>query len=144
MPPRDHQQFASTASQAELSTLRTRKPADTLDPLLQAGALPALSSDGDGSPLLLRGAAASRVPLLLTRGAADVSSVAVARRVASSVPSARLVQLDGVTSSLGHVEARAAYNTALLDFLDEVDGVRSRRAIMLPGSMAPGGSVKGG
>ena len=38
--------------------------------------------------------------------------------------------------------ARTEYSAAILAFLDEVDGVQTRRAVMLPGSMAPGGSIK--
>jgi len=43
--------------------------------------------------------------------------------------------------AMAHVDSRAEYNERLLQFLDRVDGTLTRRAIMLPGTMKPGGSV---
>ena len=128
---------------SELSTLKARPGADTIDALLQNGALSPLSDpSGSGSADLLASASVG-VPLLLTRGSKDVSSEAVAQRIALRVPTARIKTFEG-SASLPHVDDRSGYNTALLDFLDEVDGVASRRAIMMPGSMQPGGSIKSG
>lgn len=90
---------------------------------------------------LVSSAAASRVPILVTRGSSDVSSEATAQRLLERLPNAKLERFDG-SASLAHVEQRASYNAAILEFLDAVDGVATRRAVMLPGTMAPGGSVK--
>jgi pimeloyl-ACP methyl ester carboxylesterase len=80
-------------------------------------------------------------PLLLTRGSDDISSVKTAALLQQRVPAARVETFDGA-GPLAHVDARSAYNQRVLDFFDEIDGVASRRAVMLPGSMAPGGSIK--
>ena len=87
-----------------------------------AGTLPSLSkASGDG---LLSQVAC---PLLVTRGADDVSSDATAQRVLQQVDGARLATFADA-ASLPHIEAKAKYNEALLAFFDEVDGVRTRRA----------------
>ena len=101
----------------------------------------AASATGTGTPLADALQGASGTPLLLTRGTKDVSSAATAQRVLETVPAARLATFEG-SGALAHVDARSAYNEKLLAFLDEVDGVATRRAVMLPGSMAPGGSVR--
>lgn len=147
---------------AELKTLISRPAAElkAIQATLSDASLPALSSagaeaaggDASGSGAgtgagtseqvdLLQRASASGVPLLVTRGSADVSGEATARRLVQRVPGARVVTFDG-SGALAHVEQRSAYNAAILDFLDGVDGVASRRAIMLPGSMKPGGSIR--
>lgn len=102
---------------------------------------PEQSADAD----LLRGLAAGgqggASPLLVTRGSADVSSSATAERIVQRVPGAQLASFEG-SGALAHVDQRSAYNARVLDFLDAADGVATRRSVMLPGSMAPGGSVR--
>jgi pimeloyl-ACP methyl ester carboxylesterase len=99
------------------------------------------ATQSDAFAELLRGAGASGVPLLLTRGSADLSSEATAQRIRERVPGTQLATFEG-SGSLAHVDLRSAYNARVLDYLDAADGVQTRRSIMLPGSMAPGGSVR--
>jgi|EP00900_Chrysochromulina_parva_P006227 pimeloyl-ACP methyl ester carboxylesterase len=79
-------------------------------------------------------------PLLLTRGSRDVSSEATALTILQAVAGARLATFVG-SGAMAHVDQRAEYNERLLTFLDLVDGKTTRRAIMLPGTMRPGGSI---
>ena len=132
-----------TCVDAELKSFLSRPAASTTDALLRDGAMPALSAHGDAASNtanLLRGVQSRRVPLLVTRGTDDVSSEAVAARILELVPSARLAVFEG-SASLAHVDDRSRYNGVLLDFLDAVEGVQSRRSVMLPGSMRPGGTL---
>jgi pimeloyl-ACP methyl ester carboxylesterase len=134
---------STTASRAcvdsELAGLKARPQQPPGAPLIDGSPLP-LSAAEDAAVAvdLLRGVS---TPMLVTRGSADVSSKATATRIIERVPGARLATFDGC-GSLAHVEQRSAYISTLLDFLDSADGVPTRRAIMLPGSMKPGGSVR--
>ncbi|KAL1510969.1 hypothetical protein AB1Y20_005794 [Prymnesium parvum] len=83
---------------------------------------PRLSASG-GDGLL----AEVRCPVLVTRGAADVSSEETASQILKSVPGARVLCFQD-SASLPHIEEKKRYNEELLAFLDEVDGVRTRRA----------------
>ena len=91
---------------------------------------------------LLRALATSAPPppLLLTRGSGDVSSEATALAILQAIAGARLASFVG-SGAMAHVDQRAEYNERLLTFLDLVDGKTTRRAIMLPGTMRPGGSI---
>jgi len=83
-------------------------------------------------------------PLLLTRGSDDVSAPETALAILQSAQarggSPLLASFAG-SRAMAHVDSRAEYNERLLQFLDRVDGTLTRRAIMLPGTMKPGGSV---
>lgn len=156
----DGKPVARACVDAELSGLQSRPATATAQAFgtlaLRDRLLPPLSSTlagvpadvADGTPAaqsgardLLSSAAASHVPMLVTRGSNDVSSEQTAARLLERVPGARLQSFAG-SASLAHVDQRASYNAAVLEFLDEVDGVSTRRAVMMPGSMAPGGSIK--
>ena len=156
----DGKPVARACVDAELSGLESRPATATAQAFgtlaLRDRLLPPLSSTlagvpadvADGTPAaqsgardLLSSAAASHVPMLVTRGSNDVSSEQTAARLLERVPGARLQSFAG-SASLAHVDQRASYNAAVLEFLDEVDGVSTRRAVMMPGSMAPGGSIK--
>ena len=126
---------------AELLNLKRR-------PATQAAAVQAPLRDGTLPPLSTADSALLRtpvsVPVLLTRGRrGDVSSEATAGCLAErlALPAARILVFEQ-SASLAHVDERAAYAEALLDFLDASDGASTRRAVMLPGSMRPGGSIK--
>ena len=142
----------------EIASLKARPVADVTDVLLRDGAVPAFSDpiaaggggggddDAAAAPSppprdLLSSVRARQTPLLLTRGTLDISSEAASTSIVRQVPGAQLITFDG-SASLAHVDDRARYNTLLLDWMDGIDGSRSRRAVMMPGSMAPGGSVK--
>ena len=85
-------------------------------------------------------AAAARpgVPLMVTRGALDVSSEAAAQAVGRAVPDARLREFQG---SFPPVDDRARFVEEVLSFMDSVDGTVSRRAVMASGSMMPAGRL---
>ena len=105
---------------AELGRLQASRGSRLQEAL--AGTLPSLSAaSGDG--LLAQVAC----PLLVTRGATDVSSDATAQRILKRVDGARLATFADA-GPLPHVEAKARYNEEVLGFLDEADGVRTRRA----------------
>ena len=69
-----------------------------------------------------------------------MSSEATAATLVEALPGAQLFTVPG-SAALGHVDSRAAYNERLLSFLDAADGTVSRRAVMLPGTMQPGGAL---
>lgn len=85
-------------------------------------------------------AAAARpaVPLMVTRGALDVSSAEAALAIGRAVPHARLREFEG---SLPPVDDRARFAEEVLSFMDSVDGTVSRRAVMASGSMMPAGRL---
>ena len=85
-------------------------------------------------------AAAARpaVPLMVTRGARDVSSGAAALAIGRAVPDARLREFEG---SFPPVDDRARFAEEVLSFMDSVDGTVSRRAVMASGSMMPAGRL---
>ena len=85
-------------------------------------------------------AAAARpgVPIMVTRGALDVSSEATAQAVGRAVPDARLREFQG---SFPPVDDRARFVEEVLSFMDSVDGTVSRRAVMASGSMMPAGRL---
>lgn len=81
------------------------------------------------------------LPLLLTRGGrADISARSTARAICEQLPQAQL-RIFEQSGSLPQVDERAAYNSVLLDFMDRVDGVVTRRAAMTPGTLMPAGGV---
>ena len=128
---------------AELKALRTRSPAALA--AVRDGQLPPLSQGAPaaGEPDLLRGVGG--LPVLLTRGGAgDVSSEATSRSVLARLGATASLATFDTSAALAHVDDRARYLARVLDFLDEADGQKTRRAVMLPGSMSPGGSIKSG
>ena len=68
-------------------------------------------------------------PTLVTRGGSDVSSDATASRILKRVPGARLATFPS-SACLPHVEEKDSYLETLLAFLDGVDGVTTRRAVI--------------
>ena len=82
---------------------------------------------------LVSSAAASRVPILVTRGSSDVS--AKPRHSTSSNACAMRSSSVSMAARRWRMEQRAD-NAAILEFLDAVDGVATRRAVVLPGTMA--------
>lgn len=97
------------------------------------------SSTGSLLDALPRGSLS--LPLLLTRGGhADISAGSTARAICEQLPQAQLRTFEQ-SGSLPQVDERVAYNNALLDFMDGVDGVVTRRAAMTPGTLMPAGGV---
>ena len=78
------------------------------------------------------------VPLMVTRGALDVSSGEAALAISRAVPDARLREFGG---SFPPVDDRARFAEEVLSFMDSVDGTVSRRAVMASGSMMPAGRL---
>lgn len=76
-------------------------------------------------------------PLLVTRGVRDLSSEVTAASIVRRVPDTKLAVFRS-SGSLPQVDEKSAYAEAVLAFLDEADGVRTRRAAttdaMLPGA----------
>ena len=111
---------------SELAALKKRRaaPAAVERALLESGLQPVgvLSADVPSAD--------ATVPVLLARGAlGEVSSAAAAQRVLQRVPRARVVTFDR-SGSLPFIDERSAFQAQMLQWLDEVDGVQSRRAIM--------------
>ena len=77
-------------------------------------------------------------PLMVMRGALDVSSGEAALAIGRAVPGARLREFEG---SFPPVDDRARFAEEVLSFMDSVDGTVSRRAVMASGSMMPAGRL---
>ena len=100
----------------------------------------ALQASEQGSEQVGEIIAAARpsVPVMVTRGALDVSSEAVAQAISRAVPDARLREFRG---SFPPVDDRARFAEEVRSFMDSVDGTVSRRAVMASGSMMPAGTL---
>jgi hypothetical protein len=105
-------------------------------------------SDGGLSPVAELAAAAPPIPLLLTRGAAgDVSSEAAVRATLAAARArgdgGSFVREASFAGSvpLPFVDAPAAFGTAVLDFCDGVDGVRTRRVVVAGGDQRVTGKI---
>lgn len=110
--------------------------------LLRAtGAPPSLLVGGTRISALLE-AAQPGVPMLVARGAPDVSAEATAEALERAAPRGLLSRREFGGGPLPAVDDRAAFAEAVLAFMDGVDGTVSRRAVMAPGSMMPAGSLR--